>query len=557
MRAAGTTTPSPAPAPLVCGALGRYDRDRVESMAALLGAECREAHSDRDSILMLDREPLRWQGRRQLGLGWIEAELWRGRSCQSWEGAAEAGACGLVLEGRRRFLHSSANGIGPIYWLESGRATYFASRIDPLVQTNAARLSIDWDAWAAIIALRYPLGERTPFAEISRLGPSTTLRRRRGRGQAQAQRWPWSEVEPTLGAEDGAEAVAAALRSTLAPLAGEPVLCPLSGGLDSRLICAALASGGGEEILTLTVGDDEGDSFEEDLAAPVARLFGLPQERPGGAVDTYRNDWRERALRVEHQFVDHAWLVPLARRIAGPTPVTDGFALDTFMQTGVRFHTSEVVAPETPREGSRALFDSSRRYGHAHHALALQFHAPLIERSRTQFLRAVEPFEGHHAQPTVSLYATRTVRGISTYPSGLLGREAPIIAPGASDSVARALLAIPAAAKTERRLQRLTLAQLSPSLADLPSTADTARRPPQLPRRWRSPVAAEMHLDLLSSGPFAPFVSPDLLAWLRAPARGELSPDLRLGMEGVSLLHSWWRRYRDRLRPVDPDDLLG
>lgn len=29
------------------------------------------------------------------------------------------------------------------------------------------------------------------------------------------------------------------------------------------------------------------------------------------------------------------------------------------------------------------------------------------------------------------------------------------------------------------------------------------------------------------------------------------------GMEAVSLFHSWWRRYSDRLHAVDPEDLLG
>jgi hypothetical protein len=43
-------------------------------------------------------------------------------------------------------LHSSVNGLGPIYWIEDRDATYFASRIDPLVVTAAAPLSIDWDA---------------------------------------------------------------------------------------------------------------------------------------------------------------------------------------------------------------------------------------------------------------------------------------------------------------------------------------------------------------------------------------------------------------------------
>jgi hypothetical protein len=66
-----------------------------------------------------------------------------------------------------------------------------------------------------------------------------------------------------------------------------------------------------------------------------------------------------------------------------------------------------------------------------------------------------------------------------------------------------------------------------------------------------------MHRELLGDGPLAPHVSPDLRRWLSSPQRGELSPDLRIGMEAISLFHSWWRRYRDVLKPVDVADLRG
>src|SRR5262245_2006885 len=55
----GTT---PCRVPLACGALGRYDRTRVERMVSLLGGGLRVAHEDRDSILMLDRPALEWHG---------------------------------------------------------------------------------------------------------------------------------------------------------------------------------------------------------------------------------------------------------------------------------------------------------------------------------------------------------------------------------------------------------------------------------------------------------------------------------------------------------------
>ncbi len=547
----------PGPKPSVCGALGGYDRDRVLRLADALDPGSRVVHEDERSILMLDREPLRWGDGRRRGLGWIEGDLWRpDPPISNWREAARRGACGLALEGRRRFLHSSINGFGPVYWLEDGGALYFASAIDPLVRSAPNRLSIDWDAWAAIIALRYPLGKRTPFAEIRRLGPFSTLRRRLGGARSSAHRWPWTEIEPDLGLDTAAEGTAVALRQSLAALDGD-VVCPLSGGRDSRLLVSVLASLGKASLTAVTVSDDEGARFEEDLAAGVAATLGVEHERLGARAEDYPGEWEERARRVEHQFVDHAWLVPLARRIAGAAaPVPDGWALDTLMQTGARFHTPEVLDISDPRASNEALFDSLRRYGQGQMALAERFRQPLLERSRAQFMAVAKPFEGHPSQPNLVLYVSRTMRGVSTYPSGLLGTDAPIFVPGAQDAVATAILAVPSTAKGAAGLQAAVQRVVDPRIADLPSTGDTARTEPHLPRRWRSHPAIVAHRRRLADGPLAPHLSPDLLGWLDDPGRGELSADLRLGMEAVSLLHSWWHRYREHLKEVDPADLL-
>lgn len=547
---------APSRAPLACGALGEYSRERVLAMSAALGGDPRPVHEDAGSILLLDGEPVRWGDGGERGLGWTCGSLWH-EGATGWEGASRGGACGLVIEGRRRYLHSSVSGLGPLYWIDQGGATYFATRIDPLVETSPTLLSVDWDAWAAIVAMRYALGERTPFAEIRRLGPSSTLRRRFGRSRARAHRWPWTEIDPRLDHAEGAEAAAEALRETLAELDGELAL-PLSGGLDSRLLLSTIVSLGRASPLALTVSDDEGARFEQEPAELVARALEVPWEEVGAAVEDYPADWEERARRVEYQFVDHAWLVPLARRIESVRgPALDGFALDSLLQTGARFHSPEVIDPPNPRAGTRALFDRLRLYGLTHEALEPRFQAPLVERSRAQFEAAARPFEGHPSQPVLSLYATRTVRGISIYPSGLLGAGAEVLAPAIDDRVATALLSVPSSVKREGSMHAAIQARIEPRLLELPSTGDTPRTAPTMPRRWRSEPALAMHRRRLEDGPLAPHLAPELLNWLREPEPGELSPHLRLGMEAVSLFHSWWDRYRDRLREVDATDLLG
>jgi hypothetical protein len=528
-------------------------------MAELLDCEGAFEHEDESSALLLDREPLRWGEGAQRGFGWIEGDARRpAAGLPDWQAASGAGICGLALDGRHRYLHSAVNGLAPLYWLEQDGALYFASRIDPLVRTSASRLSIDWEAWAAIIALRYPLGTRTPFAEIRRLPPSSTLRRRFrwGRTKPKRHRWSWAEVEPTQSVAAGAEAMVAALEETLAPLPGG-VVCPLSGGRDSRMLFLPLARE--DRVATIaTVPDDEGDSHEEDLAEPVAAAFGVPQERLRGEVDDYAAEWDERARRVEYEFVDHAWLVPLAQRLAGTAaPVPDGFAIDSFTSAGRHFYSPETLDTGDPAAAMRALFETLRRYGHAHLALAESFQAPLVERAREQFLAAARHFGGHPNQALLAFYSSRSVRGVSTYSTKLLGDRSWVLTPGATDPFARAVLSIPAQAKFDGAVYRAVFEILAPEIAALPSTADVPRQDPHLPQRWCSSTGLELYRRSLRDGPLAPHLSAELRAWIDGPAMIEPNRHLRLGIEGVCLFHAWWRRYRDHLRELDATDLRG
>jgi hypothetical protein len=122
--------------------------------------------------------------------------------------------------------------------------------------------------------------------------------------------------------------------------------------------------------------------------------------------------------------------------------------------------------------------------------------------------------------------------------------------------VVSATLLATQAEKDDGRLYAAVYERLAPTLGHLPSTTDTPRTGPRLPRRRLSAEAAAARRRLLAEGPLARHLSPQLLEGLRDPGF-EPDPDLRLGIEGVCLLHSWWQRYRDLLAPVEASDLAG
>jgi hypothetical protein len=284
----------------------------------------------------------------------------------------------------------------------------------------------------------------------------------------------------------------------------------------------------------------------------------VPQERLRGEIASYAADWEERARRVEYEFVDHAWLVPLERRLADSSaPVPDGFAIDVLASGGRNFYRRGEFDASSPRAATQAMFEALRQYGHSHVALDASLEEPLISRARDLYQAPARRYEGHPLQVVFAFYVNRSRRGVSTYSTKLIGDRSWTIVPGAADPFARATLSTSLEEKADARLYRRISEILAPQAAALPSTADVPRKPPHLPRRWCSQPAAEAHRRSLLDGPLTPHLSPRLQAWIAGTGEPEPDHHLRLGIEGVSLLHSWHRRYRDSLREVDPTELRG
>ena len=267
--------------PHACGALGDFKIGRVSTIASALGRDISVAHRDESSILLLDRPPIRWRSGSKSGWTWSEGLPRQGR-VRSWrEAARELAGCGVVRDGRARYVHSSVAGLAPVYFLEHGDATYFATRIDALLAAlpPRRRLSIDWRAWAAIFLLTAPLGDRTPFLEVRRLPPFSRLDHRPGKGaRVRTEEWPWASEPDTGRSGAGPDALLEALREALPPMEGRPVSCPLSGGWDSRLLLM-LARERELDVSTMTLEASQWRAGEEGYAAMVAAAAGIELEQ--------------------------------------------------------------------------------------------------------------------------------------------------------------------------------------------------------------------------------------------------------------------------------------
>jgi hypothetical protein len=552
--------------PLACGALGRYDPALVAGIGRRLAGEMSAVHEDGGSVLLLDRPAIRWGGLRAQGFAWSEARPAQ-RNVASWKDAAcELAACGLVAHRERRRVHSSVSGVAPIYYVEHAGAVYFASRIDPLVQILPRRYTIDWRAWASIFYLRFPIGDRTPFQEVKRLRPFSTLEWDADRREAKPRqhRWPWAEVQPSLGLDDGASALAEAMRAAVAPLARGPVLCTLSGGWDSRLLLCLLAEQGHDGLEAVTVSPDNGHHREEELAASVATSLGVPHSILEGDPAAFWDDTRERALRVDFQLAAPPWAMPLAAALRGrPGVATDGLGLDTLAQGGTHYYTESMIRPDGTPAGAQELW--TRLLGQVmRHAtwrtLSRELDDNLKDLARRQFMNEASQFRGHPAEMVLTFYATRTVRGISLTPHAVLGADVATVTPCTDHRVAVACLATNPLEKFHTRIYKALFAKVNATVCGLPSTHDELPAPAiSRDRRGLSADAVRGYEKVLAGGPLEGALSAEVRGHLAQGTLGQAlaDPTLHRGVLAISLFHLWHERYRDRLPNDDPLDELN
>jgi len=556
-----STPAQPGRTPTVCGALGRYDPALVARLADALGVPMLEVHRDRSSVIWADRAPLRWRRRTARGICWSEGLASEGRGVGSWqEAATQLDAFGLALSPGRRVLHTSVSGVTPIYWRDHDGATYFASTADALARSVPGTLHTDWNAWASIFTLRYPLDQRTPFEEIRRLPPFSALRNEGARGRVRRPPWPWAELDPDLDPHAGGLAIFEELVAALEPLRRSGAVVTLSGGEDSRLLlCAAQEAGVPVRALTLRVDGPSG--VEADLAARIAAEAGVEHEIVAVTdPERYRDLWVKRLELTDFQFLTHTGLMGLCERLGElDAPILDGYLLDVWAASGKRYFTPEMLAPEAGRAELLAFWRALRSsIGNVQRrAFGRPLGAAMLNRCRRDFARDCRFVLESPNRVLLAHYLTRTLRGIGVVVTQMQGGYARVLTPVAWHRVSRIALAIQPPLKYGGGMYEAMVER-----AGEPARLPVWKRPrgerratPQL--RFSEPVI-DLYERYLREGPLTP--------WLREPLAGGPTreriadalrrPLLHRAIQAVTAFHLWAERYSSRLAEPDPSALL-
>ncbi|MFI7451793.1 asparagine synthetase B family protein [Nonomuraea sp. NPDC049714] len=454
--------------PYVCGALGRIDGALLGKLSAA-GPRVRPALQTAEAALFSSTPlPPYQRAGEAFAFSWGERRpaLERSELVDDWMSVAETYETpGLIGDGSRVTLHAGALGLVDVYYVRLGEAVYFSSLIQPLI--SLVPVSIDWSAWASILQVTFPLGEATPYADISRLPGSGALVWDQGRLATERRLPRWLRREP-YEAWTSAGEIVELLHEVYKDYDGRKLLVPISGGYDSRLL-GSVAKARGFDVESWTTSPDDGNDTDIAFARSITRELGIPHRVIMQDAADYPEDAREVARRLEYLTPHHAWYAPFAKQVhqAGRVLV-DGLAggplLKNFMVSGAALEAT------TQAERSAAVLGSLSLGAPTQPMLSKAAAQWMAETVQEQFAAATSMLHGHRAELPLSVLHTRTVRGIARSAVNLVGPESSFAAPFIHPDFFDAALSVGVTRKDKGRFYREVLQAANPRVAALPST---------------------------------------------------------------------------------------
>jgi asparagine synthase (glutamine-hydrolysing) len=180
-------------------------------------------------------------------------------------------------ENRRAVLARDRLGVKPLYHGVAGDLLVFASELKSLLASGLIEPALDYEAIDAYLTLGFLPGPRTPLATVQKLDPGHRLIAD-ANGVRIEPYWEYPLPMPVERSLD--EHVAGLLEGLresvrLRLMSDVPLGAMLSGGLDSSLVVALMASEMTEPVKTFSIGFSDADGTDElGDAREVAALFG-------------------------------------------------------------------------------------------------------------------------------------------------------------------------------------------------------------------------------------------------------------------------------------------
>jgi asparagine synthase (glutamine-hydrolysing) len=180
---------------------------------------------------------------------------------------------------RRLFLARDRTGKKPLFYHRSPRFFAFGSEIKALLAHGAIRADVALESLPPLFLYGYVPNPATLYAGIAQVPPGHAMTVEGGGEVRLRPYWDWTfpERPPRIGAGEAAERLrellVAAVRRRL--VSDVPLGAFLSGGLDSSVVVAIMASLSGPPVKTFSIGFAGDPGFDETpYARLVARRYG-------------------------------------------------------------------------------------------------------------------------------------------------------------------------------------------------------------------------------------------------------------------------------------------
>ncbi|MDP9862482.1 MULTISPECIES: asparagine synthetase B family protein [Streptosporangium] len=540
--------------PYVCGGIGHLDEAALETLRGA-GPRVRPALRTPEAALFSSSPlPPYHRDERTWAFAWGER---RPTETATWISVAERFETpGLIDDGDRITLHAGGLGLVDVYYLLQDGAVYFSSLLEPLLALARTPYEVNWDAWAAIIQLTFPLRDDTPYVQVKRLAGAGALVFDRASGRiATERRLPrWLREEPFEAGRTAGE-ILEILHEVYKEFDGRPLLVPVSGGYDSRLLCSVAVTRGAD-VESWTTSPDDGTDTDIAFARAITRELGVRHRVIPQDASAYPDDALAAARRLEFLTPHHAWYTPFAREVhrAGRTLV-DGLAggplLKNFMVSGAALEASSQAERKAALLGSLALGTPSVPF------LSEEASDWITSSVKAAFAQSTSMLNGHRAELPLSVLHTRTARGIARSPVNLVGPEVSFAAPFTHPDFFDAALSVGVARKDKGRFYREVLYAANPRVAALPSTNVVKQPLQRVPLRSAAAPAREYgHRMLARVAEAVPSLLSERLHGVVAEGPDALARfngwNDRFWVRSLVLFGAWLGDYEDRLPSLAP-----
>jgi hypothetical protein len=457
-------------------------------------------------------------------------------------------------------------GLRPLLVAADAGGVVFASDLGVVAARQPPPREIDADALQELIAVGFPLGDRTALRGVERVPPGCVLELTPARCLV-TRYWSVSGLADSRRQDVGAfvDESGLRLRAAIVRLAArseDPALCLLSAGYDSRrILLEAHAAGVHVETATaaLPYGPLPATTIEPAVTAELCRGVGAAQRLvrlpglPDGDVVERDRALRDTLLDYQVSGEDHIWAVSLLPALpVSPGRLNfDGLAGDTFFNNpfyglpralwGQWRPDADVVA---------AIVPGHRDWDRVWDGLVSR---PLADR----VVDALTALPEGPARLSLFYLLGRTRRVPAILPYGIFDLRIDSVCPYVDYDVMDHAWTLDPVLKGTSRLQRVALDRHFPEFAHLPSSHS---RPDEVPPRYRTAM------DFAKPGARPPFTVPQLATLVRAAvSRTRPGPYARdLAFAGLSAcrlrrLGGGWRegRLRDLLHALGAVDWLG